>query len=433
MTTSAPAVLAPTIDFAPVSLRRNFGWSFGGSAVYSLCQWGILITIAKVGSAGMLGRFALALAITAPVFMLTNLQLSPVLASDALQEFQFRHYLTLRITGTTSALLFISGLVLIARFQRETAAVVVAIAFAKAAESFSDLIYGLWQKYEHFNKVAIALSARGLGSLAVMLATLRLTHNIALSADALALWWAFWLGVYEYAGATKILQVYTPSDFPAPKWNGFQLKKLISLCWPCGIIALLLALAVNIPRYFIQRYLGSSQLGYFAAVAYLPVVGTMVISALCQSALPRLSRHFETDRQAYFLLLRKMVVTAFVFGIAGAGVAAIFGSSILRLIYSRDYEAYVPLLVWMMIAFAFAYASSVLGYGMTTMRRFREQVPLLVLVAGIIAMACWATIPRVGIVGGAYSLVLGFLVLTLGNAWIVYSRAPKQFCAGETA
>lgn len=421
------------MDFAPVSLRRNFGWSLGGSAVYSLCQWGILIIIAKLGSAAMLGRFALALAIAAPVFMLTNLQLSAVLASDAQQEFQFRHYLTLRISGTTSALLFICALVLIARFQRETAAVVVAIAFAKAAESLSDLIYGLWQKYECFNRVAIALSVRGMGSLAVMLVTLGFTHDIALSAGVLALWWTVWLMVYERGGAKEILKVYDPGDFPAPKWDGFQLKKLISLCWPCGIIALLLALTVNIPRYFIERYLGSSQLGYFAAVAYLPVVGTMVISALCQSALPRLSRYYESDRPAYFLLLRKMIVIAFTLGMAGAVVAAICGSFILRLIYSGEYGAYAPLLIWMTVAAAFAYASSVLGYGMTAMRRFREQVPLLVCVAGVIAAACWATIPRVGIIGGAYSLVLGFLLLTAGNAWIVYSRARKQFCAGEIA
>src|SRR5579872_3454436 len=157
MSISAPTVLAPEIDFAPLSVRRNFAWSLGGNATYALCQWGILIVIAKLGSTAMLGRFALALAITAPVFMLTNLQLSAVLASDALQEYPFSSYLTLRVAGSTSALLFICSLVLIARFHRDTAAVALAIAFAKAAESFSDLIYGLWQKFERFKKVAIAL------------------------------------------------------------------------------------------------------------------------------------------------------------------------------------------------------------------------------------------------------------------------------------
>lgn len=421
------------MDFAPLSVRRNFAWSFSGSATYSLCQWGILIIIAKLGSSAMLGRFALALAITAPVFMLTNLQLSSVLASDSLQEYQFSNYLTLRVAGTTSALLFICGLVLIARFHWETAAVVIALAFAKASESFSDLIYGLWQKYERFKKVAIALSVRGLGSLTVMLVTLGLTHNIAFSTGALALWWTVWLVLYEYTGAKIILEVYGPNNFSGPKWDRLQLKKLVSVCWPCGIIVLLLALGVNIPRYFIQRYLGSSQLGYFAAVAYLPAMGTMVISALCQSALPRLSRDFEMDRAAYFLLLRKMMVIAFSFGIAGAVMAAIFGPSILKLIYSSEYGAYVPLLVWMTIAAAFAYTSSVLGYGMTAMRRFREQIPLLVCVAGVIAVACWATIPRVGIIGGAYASVLGFVLLTVGNAWIIYTDARKQFRSREIA
>lgn len=426
MTTSTQVALAQSLNPKPLSLRRSFAWALGGNFTYALCQWGILIIIAKFGNPAMLGTFALALAISAPVFMLTNLQLGAIIASDATHEYQFSHYLALRILGSMAALSFILALVLVGRFHRETAGVLLAITFAKTAESFSDIIYGLWQKYERFEKIAIALGGRGVGSLCLMAMALHFSHNIAASATTLAIWWAFWLVTYEYNGAKKVLSVYASGAHPRPNWDQVHLKKLVSLSWPCGAIVLLLALTANIPRYFIQHYLGYAPLGYFAAIAYLPVAGNTVIAAMCQSALPRLSRYFYSDPQAYLLLLRRMTVIALSLGIGGAAIVAFFGPSILRLIYSHEYGNYGPVFLWMMIAGAFAYISSVLGYGMTAARRFREQIPLFLTAVVITAAACWATVPHFGLIGAAYAVLLGSLLSSAGGACIIYTALRSQ-------
>jgi len=426
MATNAQVGLAQSLNPKPLSLRKGFAWSFGGNLTYALCQWGVLIIIAKLGNPAMLGKFALALAISAPVFILTNLQLGAIIASDATHEYQFNHYLALRILGSMAALSFILLLVLAGGFHRETAGLLLAVTFAKTAESFSDIIYGLWQKYERFEKMAIALGSRGVGSLCVMATALHFSHNIAVSAAALAVWWAFWLATYEYNGAKKVLGVYVPGGLPRLNWDQVHLKKLVSLSWPCGVIVLLLALTANIPRYFIQHYLGYAPLGYFAAIAYLPVAGNTVIGAMCQSALPRLSRYFYSNPQAYLLLLKRMAVIALSVGIGLAAIVAFFGPSILRLIYSREYGNYGPVFLWMMIAGAFAYVSSVLGYGMTAARRFREQIPLFLMAMAITAAACWATVPHFGLIGGAYAVLLGSLLSSAGSAGIIYAALRSQ-------
>jgi O-antigen/teichoic acid export membrane protein len=40
---------------------------------------------------------------------------------------------------------------------------------------------------------------------------------------------------------------------------------------PLGVVAALVLLNTNIPRYFIERYLGEWELGIFAALAYIMV------------------------------------------------------------------------------------------------------------------------------------------------------------------
>ena len=67
--------------YKPLTLRRNFSWTFVSNVVYAGCQWGILMVLAKLGSPENIGQFTLGLAQTAPVFMLTNLQLHEIPAN----------------------------------------------------------------------------------------------------------------------------------------------------------------------------------------------------------------------------------------------------------------------------------------------------------------------------------------------------------------
>src|SRR4051812_26106921 len=93
-----------------LSLRSNFAWTFVGNVIYAGCQWGMIVVLARLGSQELVGRFALGLAIAAPVLMFTNLQLRAVLATDAKQEHAFGDYLTVRLLTTATALLVIAGI-----------------------------------------------------------------------------------------------------------------------------------------------------------------------------------------------------------------------------------------------------------------------------------------------------------------------------------
>ena len=83
-----------------VSLRSNFAWTFAGNAVYAAGQWALLSLIAKRGGSEMLGQYALALAITAPVAMLSHLNLRAVIATDVAGKHPFGDYLVVRFGAT---------------------------------------------------------------------------------------------------------------------------------------------------------------------------------------------------------------------------------------------------------------------------------------------------------------------------------------------
>ncbi len=174
---------------------------------------------------------------------------------------------------------------------------------------------------------------------------------------------------------------------------------------------MLISLNTNIPRYFIERYLGERELGVFAAIAYLMVAGNMVVSALGQSASPRLAKYYAAENSTAFrTLLLKLVGIGALLGGAAVLVALVAGREILTLLYQPEYAKQADLFVWLMVAAGIGYVSSFLGHGMTAARYFRIQMPLFALVTTISATACFWLIPSSGLLGAATSLIVAAIV-----------------------
>ena len=412
----------------PLTLRRNFSWTFTGNLIYAASQWGMLVVLAKLGSPEMVGQFTLGLAVTAPVIMFTNLQLRGIQATDAKGDYVFSDYLGLRLIGTGLALLIIAGITLKAGYRWETSLVILAIALAKAFESISDVFYGLIQQHERMDRIAIALMIKGPLSLLLLGIGVSLTGSVVGGAIGLAVAWGLVLFGWDLRNGRLILKnsshgreqedLLVADAEPAksqnllyPRWERKTLGKLVWLALPLGFVMMLISLNTNIPRYFIERYLGERELGIFSAISYLMVAGNMVVSALAQSASPRLAKYYAAGNSTAFrTLLLKLVGVGLMLGVGGVFVAVVAGKPILTLLYKPEYAERADLFAWLMVAAGIGYASSFLGYGITAARYFRVQMPLFTLVTGTSAIACFWLIPRHGLRGAAIALIVGAIV-----------------------
>ena len=65
-------IAASTVVVRPLSLKSNFAWTLSGNVVYSACQWGMLVLLAKLGTPATVGEFALAVAIAVAIAYSTN-------------------------------------------------------------------------------------------------------------------------------------------------------------------------------------------------------------------------------------------------------------------------------------------------------------------------------------------------------------------------
>ena len=401
------------------SLQSSFLWMLAGNVIYAVCQWGMLISMAKLGNATMVGQFSLGLAICTPVLMFTNLQLRAVQATDARRQYWFVDYVSLRLVMTSLAALLICLVVSTGHYLRETVQIIAAVAASKCIESFSDILYGLFQKEERLDKIAISFILRGLAAVAVLTAVLYRTRSAFWGFLAVTGMWAVILVAHDIPFAWKMVRRQTgepiqPLPFLrslcAPERTRLRLH-LIRLAFPLGIGMVLCSLNVNVPRYFVHAYMGERTLGVFSALAYPVAAILTVVDALGHAAIPRLSKYYSAGRiEAFRVVLLKLISVAALIGTVGVLAVMLFGHQLLSLVYRPEYSEHVNVFIWIILGGAVGGVATLLMYGLTSARRFTIQIVLLGIVVVTSAICCLVLIPRVGLVGTGYATVIASFV-----------------------
>jgi O-antigen/teichoic acid export membrane protein len=401
---------------------------FAGNAVYVACQWGLLGILARLGTPETVGQFVFALAISTPVMAFFMLQLRGVQATDARGEFQFGHYLALRLATTCLAILTMAAICTIAGYSGETFLIVVLVGTAAGVDSLSDIVHGSLQQHERLDRIAQSRMLKGLTSLAAMTLTMFITGSLcggilAMAASRLLVFAAFDLPV-----AAGVIQA-GPDALPAhdapyanllPRWEWRQLVALARLSAPLGLVMMLLSLESNIPRYFVESHFDKGSLGIFGAIGYLSVAGTMAVCALGESTSPRLARYYaQGDKAAFGALFLNLATFGAAVGTAGIAVALLAGPQILTILYGPAYARHCDILVWTMVAAAISCLASFFGYANTAARYFRPQVPLRGVVVAVNAAACWWLVPARGLQGAVLALVVSALTQLLGAGAIL--------------
>jgi len=401
-----PAVVVP-------SLRVAFSWTLAGNLIYYGCQWGMLSVLAKLGSTAVVGQFALGLAIAAPIFMFTNLQLRGVEATDSRSEFAFADYFTLRCIATSLGFAAIVIIVLCSRYDRTASLIVLLVAGAKVVESLSDVTLGLMQKNERLDQLATSLTLKGVASILIFTIAFWRSRSLVIAVAAMGLTWllvflSYDLGVVRRTSGPEAILL---------RANVRTLKRLALMSLPLGFVMALMSLNTNIPRYVLEHYKGPSEFGIYASLAYLGTAASLVINALGQSAAARLSRMFA-DRQfdRFKSLLRRFVLLGLLIGIVGVPAAALFGGYVLSLVYRPEYAHHLNVFLVMVATTSILAVASFLGYGLTAARSFK--VPLVIIGASTLTtvILSFALIPRCGLMGAAFALLVGAITQVIGFA-----------------
>ncbi|WP_106381356.1 hypothetical protein [Abditibacterium utsteinense] len=412
-----------------------------GNIIYAACQWGMLSAIAKIGSAESVGEFALALAITSPVFLFSNLSLRSVQVTDIKRQFGFSDYISLRWITIVLSFLVLFTFPIALSLSQSTFLIVIAMAFTKMGDSISDIVYGSLQNERRMDRIAISRIMQGLIQLASLAITFYFTKSLllavttmALSSIAITLTYDIFslhamLPVSDHEAHTKVMVRSRWTQGLSSlriRWEFESIRTLAIIALPLGVVAFLDVLVLNIPRYYIDHFGGKAELGYYSAISYIMISGGTVISAVAESVRPQLAVYFSTNRNLFINLLAKLLLISFLIGIFGVIVALCFGRTLLGALYNEEYAQHSHLFAWVMVTAAVWYSSTFLTTSIVATRVFTALTPLLLLTTSATALSCALLVPSYGMLGGAWAACIGMVTRLLGGVFILVAIARQR-------
>ncbi len=415
-----------------MSLRTNFSWTLAGNLLYAGSQWGFLILLAKLLNPSAVGEFAFALAVTAPIMIFANQGLTGLQATDARSEFAFRDYLNCRLLTTAAAFAIIC---LLSHFLHWSAVVIV-VGASKAMEALCDIKYGQYQQSDRMDRTARSMIYRGALSLAGAAAVLSFCKSVAWAACALVAANTLVLLLHDFRGQLSWSGHKVDVEnrrYAAGQPASARVKALLRQGFPLGLAAMLSSVTSSIPRYFLEHYSGTAMLGIFAALMYVLVGGRTLIAALAQSCVAQLSRLYANgSKKAFDRLLFKQMAVGLALGLIGILASILAGKLLLRVLYRPEYAAYSSVLVLVMFAAAINYLAEFSNSGLLAVRSIKVQPAILALCAATVLVLSFFLVPRFGIAGGAWAvLITGGVQLAVTAYCLLRKRFPAAGMADQ--
>lgn len=396
------------------SLGRQVSWTLAANTLYGGCNLLLLVVLNKFGSAAEVGRYGLALAVTAPIFMCANLRFATVLASDMRDSVYLKDYFTVRIALVIASLVAVATM-LVMQSSNDTAILIGIVAVTKAIEAIQDLCCGVQQRIERIDRIAISLATNGLSMFGAFAAVYALTLNLCAAASSLLLARVCVLLVYDLpvaalAGREPVFVRDAENSgelpyFRSETWK--RLRSLLAASAPLGLTAALMSLASNMPRYVIPAAFDEELLGIFVSMAVVLQAGGLVFRAVEQPAIPRLALAIHHhDGKRFWTLLGSLCLIFSAIGLVGACGSWLAGGHLLNVMFTRQFLMMGGVLASMMLATVVGQIAGMVESSMIAARVIGVQVPMHCITVATCFALSNLLIPRLELYGAVLALAI---------------------------
>lgn len=402
-----------------LSLLNKAKFLLGGNIFFAFSQWLILICISHFSDSKIVGEYTYALALVVPVFMLTNLQLRPLVVANynLKNNFSYENYFSLRFYSIYFAIIFS---VILSFFSSSNVLLTVfLVAIIKALEAISDIIYAYYNAQSKTKLISFSLSLKSLFLIIVFSSVLYFTKSLALSLLSIILIYLIVLLLIDFRNIG-----FNKSFFYL---NLKETKEIVIIALPLGMSVMLVALQSNIPRFFLEKNYSLEAVGVFSVFYYFVIVGGIVINSVCQFLSPKFSIYFkENDYKKLIGIAIQAWIVAFVLGLMGLMVSFFLGEFFVKIIYGVEYLPYIDILNIVMLAGLFTYLSVVNGYIMTSIGLLKIQFPLFIMLTLFTLISSWILIIPDGLIGAAWVCVLSAALQFILSTLILYVKMVRR-------
>jgi O-antigen/teichoic acid export membrane protein len=357
------------------TIRRLAGrgaFAAGGAASMALSQWYVIVVLGRSYGPSAVGLYTLALAIALPVFTFFYLGLRPMQISEDDAPTKAVQYLLVRVTMLLLASTITLAMGLFASTEIAYAALLVSIVVTRFSDGLSDVSYGAQQREGRFGQVFRSQAFRGISSIIAVSALAYMQCPVEYIALGLA---APWLAIALLLDLPELIKIQTENKNKNSTIRLLSIAAITRKALPLGVAAALISLISSVPRFFLSDSSGTNEVGVYSAVVYLVQLGGIFVISAGQAISPSLAEAYRAGNKWRFA---KIVTVGLLFSslisILSIIAALSLGSSLPRIIYGPDFAISSFALITLFAGGLFVYSGYILGYAMTNLKIYKEQV-----------------------------------------------------------
>lgn len=375
-----------------------------------------MILIARLGTLEQQGEFTFVLGLIAPLSMVARMNLRAVLATDHKNEYGLQGYFLNRLLLSALLLLSVPVLIFISSLDAVFIGLFLAVLSYKIIEGLSDLLYGFFQKNEKLGVVSGSLLIRSCLIVFAFIIGLKFFNSVRLSAIFAAILWLISFFAFEARLTKKNLWRFTESDWA-------EAVRIAIKCWPLGITMSLISLVSYTPIYFLSAYHTMEDVGLFAAINYLWILGSYLSTSMIQALSGNMARIYHSDLKKYIMILALLSAFSVLIGLLGFVVVSAWGDTIMVSIYGPQYGGLTQSLSFILWSVVLSIPLALLGLSLTISRSFYKMMMMNSVVLLFCLMLGWKLVPSGGVEAAAavvlFTVLFKFCISLMINFYTI--------------
>ncbi|MEG2379494.1 MAG: hypothetical protein RSB77_04660, partial [Bacilli bacterium] len=291
-------------------------WNTIGTTFNSFISLFLLVVVTRLNGIETAGVFSLAFTFSLLMQTISNYGGRIYQVSDTVEEFSFSEYFSSRLK---TSLITILITIIYAYFMKQSnIGILFSLVIIKIIESFSDVIYGEFQKNDKLDYIGKSLFYKSIISAIVFTIIDILTKNIFYSIMGMVLTTMIIFVFYDL----KLLKNYNKIKID---FNNKVFKKSKYVF----ILSFVTLLIINAPRFIGEKGLSSEEFGYLGILMMIPTVMALFGQFVAQPIVINLSLYYKKkDEPNFSKLIKKSNLIIIILGLLTCIVAVTIGPSV---------------------------------------------------------------------------------------------------------
>lgn len=301
-------------------------------------QWLITYSVTKFLGYENAGVFALAMSLSSTFSTISSYGIRSYQVSDVTKEFDDNTYIVTRIYTTLASMLVFMVFILFCNFDYFQIICVLTYMLFKLSEPLTDVYHGIDQLNMRMDFIGISFILKGIFTSIVFILIIWFSKNLVFGIISLTITSYLVLVLFDQKKS---------SQFYKKKKISFNLVvQLLLKCLPLACYNFLFTTYTTIPRYFLEKIMGSELLGIYASVA-LPVIIVQTLATFLFNPFITIfaDNWNKGDYNEFNKLFKQIFIILTLISIAAIIGALLLGDLGLKLLFGEQILKYSSLLI----------------------------------------------------------------------------------------